>query len=316
MKKSNLFQLFTGFLIFSAILFSSCGAKDLKEQDLKMEKSKSISTEQPTSKGNTSQEELIDETGTSNASTEKSSNQSKDALVTDATVPVKTTAEKVTTKLIKTADISMQVKNYKESRKTILALVKTEGAYISSENQSNGTYSIVNDMEIRIKPESFEAMIDKIAEQGILIDYKKITADDVTDEYVDAAARLKSKKEVEVRYSEILKKANTIYDILAVEEKLRQIREEIESYQGKIKLMDDQVSYSTIKVHFYEKLDYTPAAESGFGYKIGKAFKSGWNGFLMFIVGFIYAWPVWLIAGAITWLVLWIIKRGKKKSLK
>jgi hypothetical protein len=314
MKKILFISIASLLLIYMGSSLSSCGAKKSVDNEMK---------EQDKALASTTSADLST-TGGFEKGTNKSTaqgNKGKDATIKDDKTPdaqntAKEVADKVVTKIIKTADISMQVKNYIESRKAILAMVQANGGYVSSENQSNGTYSIVNDLEIRIKPEGFDNLVDRISAQAVFVDYKKITADDVTDEYVDAVARVKSKKEVEERYSEILKKANTISDILQVEEKLRNIREEIESYEGKLKYLNDQVSYSTIKVHFYEKLDYMPAPETGFGHKVGKAFLSGWHGFLLFLVGLVYAWPVWLIAGAIAWLMMRIIKRNKKKNVK
>lgn len=220
---------------------------------------------------------------------------------------------KIPSKIIKTADISFQIKDIKDARTKIIAIVRKSGAYISTENQATNSYSITNDMTIRIKPESFDDLVDKLMELSIYTDYRKITSQDVTADYVDTEARLKSKTEVETRYTEILKKAVTIYDILQVEEKLNQIHEEIDAAKGKLKYMNDEVTYSTINLHFYEKLDYQPAPESGFFYKFGKAFSGGWQALQMFFIGVIYLWPLWIIAAIVVYLVLWFIKRGKRK---
>lgn len=221
--------------------------------------------------------------------------------------------DKVDSKIIKSAEISMQVKEYKSSRAEILALIKSSGAYVASENQSNTSYSYNDDMEIRLKPAGFDDLIEKLLEISIYIDYSKITADDVTEEYVDAEARLKAKEDVETQYKEILKKAYTISEIIAIQEKINKIREDIEAYKAKLKFMDDKVSYSTIKLHFYEKLDEMPAPSTGFFYKLGKAFKSGWNGLQVLFIGIIYLWPLWVIAFLVFYFIMWQIKRRKRK---
>lgn len=222
--------------------------------------------------------------------------------------------EKIPSKIIKTAEISMQVKDIKEGRKSIQAIVQQSNAYIASENQATNSYSMTNDITIRIKPEGFESMVSKLLDISVYTDYNRVTSQDVTADYVDTEARLKSKKEVETRYTEILKKANTIGDILEVEEKLRQIREEIEASEGKLKYMNDQVGYSTINLHFYEKLDYQPAPESGFFYKLGKAFGGGWHGLQVFFIGIIYLWPLWLIAAVVIYCITKIVKGSKRKK--
>ena len=80
----------------------------------------------------------------------------------------------------------------------------------------------------------------------------KIYVKDVTEEYTDVVIRLKNKKEAEKRFLEILKQTKTIKEILDVEEHLREIREEIESKEGRLKFLNDQVSYSTINLSIYQ----------------------------------------------------------------
>jgi len=223
-------------------------------------------------------------------------------------------SEKIPSKIIKTADATFQVKNCDDSRKAIIDIVNKNGGYVSSENQTNNNYQIENTMIIRMKSDGFDNMLDLILKQSIYTESKKIIADDVTADYVDIQARLQSKKEVEKQYAEILKKAFTIYDILQVEQQLRQIREEIDAFEGRLKYYDDRVDYSTINLRFYEKLDYTPspAANSGFFYKIGKAFNGGWHIILTFVIGLVYLWPFLIAIGVGLFFLIRYIKRGRK----
>ena len=222
--------------------------------------------------------------------------------------------EKVPSKIIKTADIKIQVKNYNDSRKKILSLVNQIGAYVQSENQTNYNASIDNIMVIRVKSEEFDNLVEKLLEESIYVDSKKIVADDITEEFVDVQARLKSKKETELQYIELLKKAKTINEILYVQQYIKPIREEIESFEGRLKYMNDKASYSTINLTFYEKIPYTmaPSVENGFLYRIGKAFSGGWNVLLSFFIGIVALWPLWLIVGAVLFTILHLVKRKKK----
>jgi len=222
--------------------------------------------------------------------------------------------EKVPSKIIKTADIKFQVKNYIDSRKKILGLVKQTGAYVQSENQTNSDNSINNVMVIRIKSEGFDNLLEKLLEESIYVDSKKIVSDDVTEQFVDVQVRLKSKKEVEQQYLELLKKAKTINEILNVQQYIRTIREEIESFEGRLKYMSDRAAYSTINLTFYEKIPFTiaPSSENGFFYRIGNAFSGGWKVLLSFFIGIVALWPLWLIGGIALYVILRLIRRKKK----
>lgn len=218
-------------------------------------------------------------------------------------------------KIIKNARIKFRVKDYEKSYQAILALVDEYDAYISSENAVNNQYQLYNDMEMRVLSEFFDPFVEALMKQAMYVDYKKVSADDVTDQFVDLQARLKAKKEVEARFKSILNRANTIEEILKVENEIKKVREEIEAVEGRLKYLSDKVSYSTIKLYIYEDMDYKAPPEKGFFAKMASALKAGWKGLQTFIIGLFYLWPLWLILGGTLWLVLRLVKRkGKKKK--
>jgi hypothetical protein len=224
-----------------------------------------------------------------------------------------TPKEKIVEKIRKTADLNITVDDYHQARAAIEKIVKSGRAYISGENEQNNTYSISNSMVIRVANKDFDGMVSNISSIKGNVNSKNVYTEDVTAEFVDITARLKSKKEVEKRYLEILQKANKVSDILEVEDQLRVIREEIEAKEGQLKFLNDQVDYSTINLSFHQDFEYTPEARPGFFGRMGNAFGNGWNGFLSFLVGMMYAWPLWLILTAGGYLLYKFIKRNTKK---
>lgn len=217
-------------------------------------------------------------------------------------------------KIIKNARIKFRVEEYEKSYQSILALVDEYDAYISSENAVNNQYQLYNDMEMRVLSDRFDLFLKALMKQALYVDYKKVSADDVTDQFVDLQARLKAKKEVEARFKSILNRANSIEQILKVENEIKKIREEIEAVEGRLKYLSDKVSYSTIKLYLYEETDYKSPPEKGFFAKMANALMAGWKGLQTFIVGVFYLWPLWLILGGTLWLVLRLVKRKSKKK--
>jgi hypothetical protein len=195
-------------------------------------------------------------------------------------------------KIIKTASLRFQVKDYQKSHELILSIVKQYDGYLASENQQNGTDRITNTIVIRVPAANLDLLIDSLQGQAAYLDYKSIDARDVTEEFVDTEARLKAKREVEQRYLAVLKQAGSVEDILAVESRLGQIREEIEATEGRLRYLNDQVDYSTITIEIYQPLHRLPRAESGFLGRLGKALVNGWNGLLGFIVFLTNIWPL------------------------
>ncbi|MES2138953.1 MAG: DUF4349 domain-containing protein [Bacteroidota bacterium] len=221
---------------------------------------------------------------------------------------------KIPEKIKKTADLNITVEDYKKARTEIEKIVKSGNAYIGSENEQNTTYSITNYMVIRVLNRDFDSMVNKLLTVASNVNSKNVTAEDVTAQFVDIQSRLKSKKEIEKRYLDILQKASKVSDILEIEQKLGQIREEIEAKEGELKFLSDQVNYSTINLNFHQEFEYTPTDRPGFFGRMGSAFGNGWSGFLSFLVGVVYVWPLWLILGLTAYLLVKFIKRQSKKK--
>jgi hypothetical protein len=219
---------------------------------------------------------------------------------------------KIPAKIIKTASVEIQVKNSEESHQRIAAILNKYNAYFASDNRSTSSYRIDNNLCIRVPSQHFDNLLAEIMKEAIYTNYKNITAEDVTSQFVDTEARLKTKKEVEQRYLALLRDAKKVQDILDIEDKLRIIREEIEVAEGKLKLMKDQVDYSTINLNMYENLAYTPEPETGFLSDLFEAFIRGWRGLVDFFVGLVRIWPFLTIIAILS--AIAVRKLRKKRS--
>lgn len=153
--------------------------------------------------------------------------------------------------------------------------------------------------------------MDSISKFAIFINYESITSKDVTEEFIDLQTRLNTKVEVKKRYENILrKKAKTVEEILATEEKLRVIQEEIEVTQGKLNYMSNKVSFSTIQVNLYQEVQYKEESKSytkTFLSKIKSGFSYGWAFIENLIILLTHIWPLFLLGIG----VLIYIKRKK-----
>lgn len=200
-------------------------------------------------------------------------------------------------KIIKTADVRFQVKNLAKSIAKIQAMIRKHEGYVSSAKQDRQYNRLQSKIIVRVESDKFEDLLDEMVHEATFIDYKNVKADDVTEEFVDIQSRLKTKRAVEKRYLEILEKAKSIEEILKVENQLRVIREEIEAKEGRLKLLVDQINYSTISMEIYQRVATAEAPSDGFFTKMGRGLASGWKGILSFIIGLAYAWPALLVFG-------------------
>lgn len=213
--------------------------------------------------------------------------------------------EIVERKLIKNGEITFTTKDIAETRKLIEKVCKDFEAYISSDEQQKMDDNINFVQVIRIPAARFDAFLKTIEGLGERIEYRNVTTSDVTEEFIDTEARLKTKRELEVRYHQLLGKASKIEDMLAIEEQIAKVRTEIEAMQGRLNFLTNQVGYSTLRVSYNQQL----VADYGFGSQVVSSFVTGWNGFLVFFVALVSSWPVILLLV----IALWFVRRSLKK---
>ncbi len=195
-------------------------------------------------------------------------------------------------KLIKTGSVTFETKKLEATRKTILDLVDQNDGYVASDNQYKSNDRITTTITVRIPVKSFDVVIEGIAKGADKFDNKNIRVSDVTEQFLDVEARLRTKKALEAKYLEILKKAKTVREILDVERELGKLRGDIEATEGRLKYLQSQVSFSTLNITFYKKI---AGSEIGFGGKIADAFKQGFENVKVFMVSMINVWPFLII---------------------
>jgi len=201
-------------------------------------------------------------------------------------------------KVIRTANLDLEVEKYAAARQQLEAVVKKHNAYIDNESERKTYRRIENQLRIRVKPEAFDACIIDLEQLALNVNSKAINAQDVTQQYVDLETRLASKRAVVEQYRNILKQASSIEDILAVQENLRRVTEEIESSEAQLRYLKNQVGLSTIDILMYEPVEQSPIKRKGFFARVGSAFKSGWSGLVEFAIALVTIWPFLLMAVA------------------
>ena len=215
-------------------------------------------------------------------------------------------------KIIRNGNLKFETSNLETTYEQIKTAVKKGKATIQNDSEGKGYGTIYRRITVRIPSENFDTFIKDISSGVDYFDNKEISAQDVTEEYIDIAARLKAKNKLENRYLELLAKATKISEMLAIEAQLSAIREEIEAKEGQLRYLQSQVSLSTITIEFYK----TVAEESGvtisYGSKIWNAFKSGFYGISSFFLTLLEIWPFIII---VTVLFYFIRKRFKKKNI-
>jgi len=213
-------------------------------------------------------------------------------------------------KLIKEGEIRFETSDMDKTTALVRDAVKAVNGYIAKESQDkHGERARIN-IVIRVPQDRFDELVDKISSSAETIDSKNINTKDVTEEYVDIQARIKTKLEVENRYRQLLTKASKMEDILKIEKQIGDIREEIEAAEGRLRYLHDRSEFSTLTVVYYQRV----SGARGFGQRFGDGLIEGWSYLISFFVGLAYIWPfIIMLVGAI-YLVLRL--RKKKTATK
>ncbi|MBL7886326.1 MAG: DUF4349 domain-containing protein [Flavobacterium sp.] len=231
--------------------------------------------------------------------------------VVDAATPPVNSIEKIDQKIIKTGNLRFETSDMEETFVELQHLIKKHKAIVQNDSEEKTNNTVNRYLTLRIPNQNFDSFITELSSGVHYFDLKNISVDDVTEEYIDVASRIKTKKALEERYLELLKKANKVSEMLEIERELASIREEIEAKEGRLKYIQNSVSMSTINVEFYKVMERKVGASVSFGTKFVNALKSGFNGISTFFLWVIEVWPFIIILVA---LIFYIRKRFKKKN--
>lgn len=226
-------------------------------------------------------------------------------------------------KIIKNANVTCRVENFDAASKRFKQILQESGAAETGFNQTNTNGVFTATLTARIRSEKFDELMDKLLTVPVYIEFKNVTAEDVTEEFVDGVARLKTKKEVVARLTGLMAKATRMKDIIELESNIRTVQEEIETVEGRLKYLQNQVMYSTITLRYSEKTIIVSQPSETFGGKFGKALKSGWDTLLDVVLAFVSNWSLWLLLAALFFLAWrWLknldakMKKQKEQSVQ
>ena len=227
------------------------------------------------------------------------------ADVTDATKPQPIpTAVPTARLLIYHADLRLKVQNLSRASTSLDSLVRRHGGYVSGATEVREETEWRQAMTIRVLPSHFQPLMAALRGVGT-VESKKLTTDDVTAEHADVAARLRTKRTVEQRYVALLARARKISEVLEIESKIGEVREEIESTESRLKTLNDEVAYSTIALTCYQPVAQPvhDAPVLSFAGRLVDSFYTGWSFLTSFLLGMVAIWP-FLLLGGFAWLAL------------
>jgi len=214
-------------------------------------------------------------------------------------------------KIIKTANIQVEVSNVTQSSDKIKKIVTThegivQSVSITTGHKNNYTGIII----VRIPSLNFDHVLDDFNSLGKILS-SSVKSDDVTEEYVDLNAQKNSLINQLAQYNRLLTKTENVSEILEVQKEIDRVQMQLDRITGKMRYMDNQISLSTITVSLTEP----EQVETPGGMSIPQVMNEGIEGFFntiiwLFILIFTIL-PLVLVGGV----VYLIYKKWKKSQL-
>ena len=232
-------------------------------------------------------------------------------------------------KIIYSAYAEVETTSFDEAVETVYRLMDRFGAFLENssvtgsninDNYYGSRSSRTADFTLRVPKEKYSAMTGALGDVGN-VTYLSSSAENITAQYTDTQSRLAAYETEETRLLEILSQAETVEDMIVIEERLSQIRYEKEWLTSQLKNWDNQVDYSTVTIHLQEVRVLTPEPEpepETYGQKLISGFVSTlkWVGealktlFLLFVS----ALPVLIPLAVIVLVLVLVIRRKQNKN--
>lgn len=232
-------------------------------------------------------------------------------------------------KIIRNADLSVETLSFDTFLNELASSVGSFGGYVESSSigdrgyYRNGQKLRYARYTIRIPADQLDAFLNIVSDLGNVTSLNT-GLKDVTTNYVDSEKHLESLRVEQQALLEILAKAETIEDIITVQDRLTYVRYQIESYEAILRTYDDQVALSSVNLTVNEVEKETPVEKETFGQEVARRFSESLenvgNGFKSIAAWFLGNAPelivVLLFFGAQALIIVLIIKGAKKRAAK
>lgn len=188
-------------------------------------------------------------------------------------------APPVERKIIRNATLTLEVEQPAKALQRIASVAESRGGFVvnSDSRQQTGSngeraYEIIT-VEMRVPAAQFDATLADIRAAGGSVTAQKLTGKDVTEEFIDLEARLRTKRALEDQLMQIMKQADGVDEAISVQKELTNVRTEIEQVEGRRRFLENQASLSTITVTLEPPAPLI--GTTGFFRGVGTAFGDG-----------------------------------------
>jgi uncharacterized protein DUF4349 len=191
-------------------------------------------------------------------------------------------------RIVQTASLSLSVprNQFRQAVDEARSLAAGLGGFVVSSSASQGTGQrlVSGTLVLRVPERSYAQAMRALAQVG-RVESSEEAGQDVSQEFVDLAARRRHLEAVERQLLQLLNQADSVPAALAVQSRLDDVQLELEQVRGRLRYLDDQVTYATISLELHER--HAAAKPNDDGRGIVAAWRSAGHGFVT-VVGWIF----------------------------
>lgn len=227
-------------------------------------------------------------------------------------------------KLIRNVDLSFETTDFDTFVQDIQSKTTALGGYIESSDVSGNAYTDRRRsayFTLRIPKPQVDTFLS-FAEGEANLTRKYENTQDITLQYYDTESRKKALQSEYDRLLELMAKAESVDAVIAIEQRLSEIRYQLDSFESDLRRYDNQVDYSTVTVDVSETTVLTASEKSGFWSRVQANLESNLEDLcdaaIGFLIWFLSSLPVLLALAILFFLIYRVVKmiRSHRKSRK
>jgi Domain of unknown function (DUF4349) len=165
------------------------------------------------------------------------------------------TNEAADRRIVRNADLTIEVASTTEAQQRITSIAEFHGGFVVTseakqrEDVDPAKRTLDIKLVVRIPANQFGAALDEMTRLAANLPEANVSGQDVTEDFIDLEARIKTQKALELQFLEIMKQARTVEDALQVQSQIADVRTDIEKLEGRKRFLENRSSLSTITVN-------------------------------------------------------------------
>lgn len=223
-------------------------------------------------------------------------------------------------KWVITMNLSAETENLDDALEQLSAKILELGGYVESQSVSGSNADTGRSryayLTVRVPADKADGFAQDVSGMTNLVSSSR-SVEDITLSYTDTEGRLNALKTEETRLLELMEMAETMSDLLDIEERLTEVRYQLENYTSTLRLYDNQVDYATVTLRVTEVEKYTPTEEQGFWQKVTDGLSDSIVDLGQSLVNFV-SWviidlPYLIVIALIAWLATALTRRSIRR---